>query len=265
MDRRRFLTATALVASGAFGGLTARAQIAHISEAINKSGRQRMLSQRLAKAYLQIGQDIDAERSKKILSDSLVLFERQLVDLKAFAPTQENKAELQEVDQAWMRYKTALTVAAPNPQDAHKVLVLNEDVLKLANAATMQLEKSSGTTIAGYVNMAGRQRMLSQRMAKFYQAINWGIATPEMKSKLSGARDEFVAAMATLNAAPKNTPEIKRELELAQVQWVFFDNALHAESDNAAFRKQLAVNVATTSERILEVMDRITGMYERLG
>jgi hypothetical protein len=265
MDRRRFLTAAALTAGGAFGGIAAWAQIAHINDAINKSGRQRMLSQRMAKAYLQIGQDIDAEHSKKILTDSIALFERQLADLKVFAPTPENKAQLQDIDTVWGRYKETLTNALPNPPDARKVLVLNEDVLKLANAATMQLEKSSGTAIAKYVNMAGRQRMLSQRMAKFYQAINWGVASPDMRVKLADSREEFVAALAQLIGSPKNTPEIKRELELARMQWVFFDNALHAESDNAAFKKQLAINVATTSERILEVMDHITGMYEKLG
>ena len=40
---------------------------------------------------------------------------------------------------------------------------------------TVQLEKYSGTTAGRLVNVAGRQRMLSQRMAKFHQAINWGV------------------------------------------------------------------------------------------
>jgi nitrate/nitrite-specific signal transduction histidine kinase len=265
MDRRRFLTTAALAAGSTFSGFTAWAQITHINDAINKSGRQRMLSQRMAKAYLQVGQGIDADHSKKILTESIALFEHQLGDLKTFAPTPEIKAELQEVDAVWSRYKDALASAQPNPQDARKVLVLNEEVLKHTNAATAQLEKSSGTVAAKHVNMSGRERMLSQRMAKFYQAINWGIASPDMKSKLLEAREEFVAALAQLSNSPKNTPEIKRELELAQTQWVFFDNALHAESDNGTLKKQLAVNVATTSERILEVMDHITGMYEKLG
>jgi hypothetical protein len=264
MDRRRFLSA-ALAAGSMFCAPAAWAQIGHINDASTNACRQRMLSQRLAKAYLQIGQDIDADRSKKILVDSVALFERQLAELKAFAPTAENRAELLEVDTFWIRYKDALSSTSPNPQDARKVLVLNEEVLKHAHAATVQLEKTSGTAVAKYVNMAGRQRMLSQRMAKFYQALNWHVATPDMRAKLNEAREDFVAALAQLGSAPKNTPEIKRELDLAQTQWVFFDNALHAESDNHAFKTQLANNVATTSERILEVMDRITGMYEKLG
>jgi hypothetical protein len=265
MDRRRFLAAAALAAGGAFGSPAAWAQITGINDAINKSGRQRMLSQRMAKAYFQIGQGIDADRSKKILADSIALFEHQLADLKAFAPTAEVKATLHDVETTWAPYKDALTGAMPNAQDARRIMVINEDVLRLAHAATVQFEKSSGTAVGKFVNMAGRQRMLSQRMAKFYQALNWGVASADTRARLGDARDEFVGALTKLLDAPKTTPEIRRELELATSQWTFFDNALHAESDNGGLKKQLALNVATTSERILEVMDHITGLYEKLS
>ena len=39
-------------------GGEAMAQIADLNSAINKAGRQRMLSQRMAKAYFQIGQQV---------------------------------------------------------------------------------------------------------------------------------------------------------------------------------------------------------------
>ena len=52
------------------------AQISDINVAINKAGRQRMLSQRMAKAYFQIGQQIDVDRSRKVLDQSVALFDR---------------------------------------------------------------------------------------------------------------------------------------------------------------------------------------------
>jgi len=69
-----------------------------------------------------------------------------------------------------------------------------------------------------------------------------------------------VLALNELNQAPENTPEIRIELGLANTQWLFFEQALNGqESRDIALR-----NVATTSERILEVMDGLTGRYEKL-
>jgi hypothetical protein len=115
--------------------------------------------------------------------------------------------------------------------------------------------------IGDAINKAGRQRMLSQRMAKFYQAINWGVAPANGAAEMDKARKEFIAGLEELTSAPANTPTIKDELELGRQQWMFFENALFNKGGD---KKAAALNVATTSERILEVMNNATGMYELL-
>lgn len=267
MNRRHFLHAS-LLTSGSLLLLPtvyADGPITHINDAINKSGRQRMLSQRLAKSYLQMGQSIDLTRSKKIFSASMAVFERQLAELEAYAPTTENKATLAELRKTWGAYKSILVSNAPNLQDAKAIMVVNEQVLTLAHASTVQLEKSSGSVAARLVNISGRQRMLSQRMAKFYQAINWGVASSDALKNLAKARDEFLSAMTELASSPKNTSAINAEMALAQQQWLFFDQALKSSADSMETKVRFATNVATTSERILETMDRIAGMYEQLS
>lgn len=72
-------------------GNVALAQISDLNSAINKAGRQRMLSQRMAKAYFQIGQQIEVDRSKKVLDSSMAVFDRQLVRLKNYAPTRRSR------------------------------------------------------------------------------------------------------------------------------------------------------------------------------
>jgi hypothetical protein len=45
--------------------LPARAQVLDLNDAINKAGRQRMLSQRMAKAYLALGQGVASADPKR--------------------------------------------------------------------------------------------------------------------------------------------------------------------------------------------------------
>lgn len=254
----RLLAAALLLSAG-----LVQAQITDINSAINKAGRERMLSQRMAKAYFQLGLGVDVDRSKRVLDSSISLFDRQLVELKNYAPTPEIKDTYMKLEAAWLSYKDALVGAPPNPEGGKKVLALSEQVLALAHQGTVQLEKHSGTTAGRLVNIAGRQRMLSQRMAKFYQGMAWGVGDANSSAELEKARKDFTAAHQELAAAPANTPAIKDGLALVQQQWLFFENALNqkATGDN---RKQLTTNVATTSERILEEMESVVGLYERV-
>jgi hypothetical protein len=98
-------------------------------------------------------------------------------------------------------------------------------------------------------------------MAKFYQALNWGVAPASGAAEMDKARKEFLEGLKELESAPSNTQAIKDELALGRQQWIFFENALF---NRAGDKKAAALNVATTSERILEVMNNATGMYELL-
>ena len=257
-----FVLACLVVVLGGFSE-DSRAQISDFNSAINKAGRQRMLSQRMAKAYLQIGQDIDAERSKKILDGSISLFDRQLVELKNFAPTPEIKSAYLNLERAWLAYKDMLVGARPTREGAKKVVAQSDAVLELAQAGAAMLVDLSGSESGPLVGVAGRQRMLSQRMAKLYQAVNWGVAPNGAAAELQKARKDFNVGLIALATAPATTRAIKDEVELSKQQWLFFENALDA--GEAADKKVLATNVATTSERLLETMDNITAMFEKLG
>lgn len=110
------------------------------------------------------------------------------------------------------------------------------------------------------INKAGRQRMLSQRMAEFYLAKNWNVDAAVSQREMTKARDEFVPALEILRNAPEATAEIKQELQLADNQWLFFDNALKSNTAGA----KAATDVFVTSENLLQVMDRVTGMYAKI-
>jgi nitrate/nitrite-specific signal transduction histidine kinase len=264
MQRRTFITGSLVTAASLTLTFPTLAQVAGVNDAINKAGRQRMLTQRLAKAYLQIGLDVETEASKRILDQSMSSFDRQLVELHAFAPTADIRSNLSSMEKTWQEYKQALVGKAPNQGDARLVLKHSETLLHMADEVTTQLEKHAGSSAGKLVNLAGRQRMLSQRLAKLYQATNWNIAPGNTATSIESTRKEFSAAMQTLQASSGSNTKLKDELLLAQSQWTFFEAALR-QSGDGKLQRHSAANVATTSERILEVMDKITGMYQQMA
>ena len=257
----KHLTGLLLVLIVCFFGGEAFAQINDVNSAINKAGRQRMLSQRMAKVYFQIGQQVEVDRSKKALEVSVALFDRQLVELKNYSPTPEIRETYLKLEKSWIAYKDLLQGSEPSRENGGKVLAISEEVLGFAQQGTVQLEKHAGSNAGRLVNISGRQRMLSQRMAKFYQALAWNVGNESSAGELDKAQKEFAAAHKELAAAPVNSAKIQESLDLVNQQWFFFQTAL---GQKAGPDKRPQSAVATTSERILEEMDAVVGLYEKL-
>jgi hypothetical protein len=255
MKRRDFIGSSA-----ALLGLSAHAQVTDLNDAINKAGRQRMLSQRISKAYLALAHKVEADSARQVLDRSLALFDRQLAELKHFAPAPDIRETYVKLETLWSDFKDVVVGTAPAKEHAAKVIQLDAAILTLANQGTQQYERTSAKSLGKLVNVAGRQRMLSQRMAKFYLAHALKVDPPGSLAEIAKARTEFMAATELLRNAPESTPKIKEELALADGQWIFFNQGLQ-HLDGAHLSPKLMSDVFVTSENLLSVMDRITGLY----
>ena len=259
-NRRVFCASTLAALMGAAAvHPQASAQVNGLGDAINKAGRQRMLSQRMGKAWLALGQGIKADAARRVLDQSMSLFDRQLTELKAFVPAGDTRDTYVQLETAWSDYKGLLVGSAPARDKANAVMTQAGKVLALAHKGTGQLEVQAAKPAAKLVNMAGRQRMLSQRMAQFYLASLWNVDGAASLAELAKAKAEFVPALEVLRSAPEANADIKQELALADTQWLIFDNALKSRDVTA----KSASDVFVTSENLLQVMDRVTGLYAR--
>ncbi len=261
MQRRNFLTLAlgGILLPRAWAAEPARPAVG-LGAAINKAGRQRMLSQRMVKAFAMQSANLMPEKAASQLEQSRRLFDMQLAELGSLVPNTAIQSGLADLDQAWRIYREVLA-RTPGTDAARLVLAESERTLRAAHALTGLYEKLAASNAGHLVNISGRQRMLSQRMAKCFLFDRLGIASEALRAEQESARRDFVAALAEMNAAPENTNEIRLELGLANTQWMFFEQALNGRESN----RDIAVrNVATTSERILEMMDSLTGRYESL-
>ena len=241
--------------------LSVHAQISDLGDAINKAGRQRMLSQRMGKAWLAIVHGIEKSTAQSALDKSMSLFDRQLVELKAYASSAEIKDTYAKLETSWGSYKTALVGNTPSRDGAATMLKLNASVLALTHQGTVQYEMVQSKPLGKLVNIAGRQRMLSQRMAMYFLAARLPVDAATAIAEIDKARTEFASAMSVLHKAPETTPKIEDDLKVADGQWLFFESALKKVALTESSTPKALIDVFQASENLLVVMDRVTGMY----
>ena len=226
---------------------------AQYAEAVNRAGQLRMLSQRVVKLYALLCCTPVPPDTAALLSDSTGAVEANLATLARSLSRPTFGDLLDAVARPWSNLRGALR-APPTAARLREVDALAEQVLAQAEQLTANLEIAAFATALHVINVAGRQRMLCQRLAKealLGALLGEGGPAPDTRAELA-AGFEYLAAL------PLTSAGIADELARAAAYWDHMQDALRQPGTAAG-----QAGIAASSEALLRHFDRLTEQLER--
>ena len=235
-----------------------KAMIADVVKLIDIAGKQRMLSQRIAKDYLYAGKKVATAKASKQMKASL----HELIAAHKILNDSINDPEIKNllsfVELSIDDFKT--TANQPfNLDNAQLIIDLSESMLEGSQYVVNSLKERVKVKESAIVGKAGKQRMLAQRIAKYYIAYQAGIKDKNTVDQMKAAVAEFAKAHKELMSNPSNTPEINRQLHKIDRLWkIVYKFYLNIEKGG------LPLIVFNTTDDITKKMNKITEMYVAL-
>jgi hypothetical protein len=257
---RRQISIAACAAAAAWSAGPVRAQPRDLSAQVHRGTSLLGLSQRLSKAYALLGLKIEADLARAAIAECATTSTRLLEQLVATPPSPASRDAYIALNKLWAKARE-LTQAAPTTKSLDALLVLDAQMLGIANEAVVPLLRQGAPHEVAAVDTAGRLSMLSQRIAKFHFCALWGVAPRLAAAQMGKAKEEFLAHLKALQSVARTGPQ-REAIEAAQSQWVFFDAALQNASLGA--EAGLHARLARSSEAILLVFTELAAKFARL-
>ena len=228
-----------------------------VTEVINIAGKQRMLSQRIAKDYLYIGKKIAVDKATKQLEQSLSAFKKSQEYLEKAINDPEIKNLIAFVNISESELET--TAKKPFSLDnAQLVLDLSESMLEGSQYIVDSLKGTTKLKSSSLVATSGKQRMLAQRIAKYYIAYQSGIKDKNTVEQMKTTVKLFDTNNKKLLNNASNTATISRKLKKNNMLWkIVYKFYLNIEKGGLPFI------VFTSTDDITGKMDKITTLYTK--
>jgi hypothetical protein len=239
---------------------------------INLAGKQRMLTQKMSKEALFMAKGIDADKNKEALAKTAELFDKTLKGLIAGdkdlnLPKTENKEiteQLNKVTELWTAFKANIDKVVAGKSDKATLEAIakeNLPLLKNMNQAVGMYAKASGSKldpkIATRINLAGKQRMLTQKMTKELLLVANGIDADANKANAKKTGELFESTLKDLTDSCKKD-DIKKQLGVVAKLWGDYKVIIEkVDTSDASLKKAEELNMP-----LLKEMNNAVKMFE---
>ncbi|MEM9970519.1 MAG: type IV pili methyl-accepting chemotaxis transducer N-terminal domain-containing protein, partial [Pseudomonadota bacterium] len=255
-------------------------------ERINLSGKLRMLSQRIPAAACHFALGIDTAASKDMLAGATEEFDQILTALEVGDPElgiigeetrRKTLIRVFSLREAWEPFKAAaLSVANGENTDANLEALIagNIDVLDRAKVLVSELvgQYSNPADMVQadsmVIDIAGRQRMLTQKMSKESCIMMTDYATPETADALAGTMQMFETSLEALRfglpaAGIKGPPTsgISSGLGLVDDNWKSVKPMLEAVASGAELDSTASAAKFQQLNTTMANMNAVVGLY----
>lgn len=235
---------------------------ATLTQRIMAAGRIRLQTQRIAKLYQQTGMDLNTQAATRQIAKARQRVDSDLAELTQTAGasssgTEKARRPLERLTRAWGDMKHALDT----PFSAHNRNLINgqaEEINIAAGALSLQIEQTATSASGRLLDLSLRQSMLAQRLARLYLQAQAGDKQQGLQVDMNQTQKEFASALQELLSARETSASSRQALELAKMQWFFFEQSLLGLMEGSGGS---AKDVVSTSERILEVLDSVSIQY----
>ncbi len=257
---------------------------------VNLAGRQRMLTQRMTSAACFIELGIDVHMHHDMLAEAHDLFVETNYalshgdeELGLFVERDPSVVVgLARIDRDWVQFAPLVEeILAKDEGDTAGLEHINEiGLLMLRHADTVVhlIEDAHqrnlphlSDVLARTINLAGRQRMFTQRIAKDFCLIDSGFNVEANMEHLADHQQYFNATLTALHDGfsgvllPAPTDEIRIKLEEVAEVWQAPNAVITAVIGGAEISDQDRHVIALEMEHVLVTMDEAVKLYQEFN
>ena len=232
-----------------------------LATTINLAGKQRMLIQKMTKEALLIHANLEKDKSIKELEESSSIFNKTLKGLingdKSLGlvkiDNQDISKELSSVDKLWRPfYKEIKNILSNRAKESSyqflekNNMALLEEMDRAVKLYSSLSREDSNFKLANDINFAGKERMLTQRIAKDILAIKNGLNKNSHIKDLKESRELFSKILNGLQYGDKDLkligtdiPNILNQLKVVDKRWRDIEPILDTASRGKNIEKSI--------------------------